>query len=223
MAKNVTLTTLIATVRFQGDFESSRIMSDANITAAINSAGAELWDLLLDCRPDQYITTTTSLSTTAASDSVTLPTDFYRLRMVEVLDGSIYHTLRPHNLSEAWRYQLTGSAPSRFTYRIQSGALRILPTPQAVYSLRISYFKPYTDFVLGADTFDAVNDYEDLIVARVIAKLRGGREGMDSSWWDGEAARLERSIRDTAGDVDAGEPFALSGRPGQMFDTWGLE
>ena len=222
MAKNVTLASLISTVRFQGDFENSRVMSDAQITAAINSAGSELWDLLLDCRPDQYISTS-STTTTPGSEIVSLPVDFYRLRMVEVQDGSFWRTLRPHNLSEAWRYQIAGSSPSRLTYRIQSNTLRVVPTPTVAWSIRISYFMPFTDLALSGDTFDAVNDYDDLIVARVIAKLRGGREGMDSAWWDAEAARLERDVRNVAGDVDAGEPFALSGQRGDSFDFGGLE
>lgn len=222
MAKTVTLTQLIDRIRFQGDFENSRVMSDARITEVINAAIKGIWDLLLETRPDNYITTTT-LTTTAGNDSVTLPTDFFKLRLVEVYDGACYRPLRPHNVSEAWRYQLMTPTASRLTYRIETGTLRIMPVPTQVWTLRVKYFKPATDLVSGSDTFDGVNGYEDLVIAQTIAKLRGGREGMDSSWWDKEAARMISDVRNSAAPLDVGEPFALSGRSGDTPDYGGFE
>ena len=83
MAKTITLAQLIERVRFQGDLENSRVASDARITEIVNRGIEGVWDLLLDTRPEQYITTTT-LTTTPGSDSVALPADFYRLRLVEI-------------------------------------------------------------------------------------------------------------------------------------------
>lgn len=216
MAKTITLAQLIERVRFQGDLENSRVASDARITEIVNRGIEGVWDLLLDTRPEQYITTTT-LTTTPGSDSVALPADFYRLRLVEIFDGSLYRPLKPHNVSEAWRYQLGASTPARMTYRVESDTLRILPVPTQAWTLRVRYHKPATDLVSGADTFDGVNGYEDLVIARSIALLRGGREGMDSTWWDQEAARLEADVRRSATPLDAGEPFALSGRAGSSW------
>ena len=222
MAKNVTLTQLIDRVRFQGDLENSAVMSDARITTVINAAIEGVWDLLLETRPDNYITTAT-LATVAGSESVTLPSDFFKLRLVEVYDGALYRPLRPHNVSEAWRYQTSAATPSRLTYRIETGTLRIVPTPTQIWTLRVRYFKAATDLVSGSDTLDGVNGYEDLVIAQAIAKLRGGREGMDTSWWDREVAKLTEAVRNSASPLDVGEPFALAGHPGDAADIWGIE
>ena len=68
MAKTITLAQLIERVRFQGDLENSRVASDARITEIVNRGIEGVWDLLLDTRPEQYITTTT-LTTTARPGS----------------------------------------------------------------------------------------------------------------------------------------------------------
>ena len=219
MAKLTTLTQLIDRIRFQGDFENSRVMSDARITEVINASIEGLWDLMLDARPDNYISRIVT-STGAGVETLALPSDFYRLCQIEINDGSRWLVMRPHNLSEAWRYQNAPATAARITYRIQGGVIYFAPIPTASYQLRVYYFPPASDLVAGSDTLDGVNGYDDLVIAQTVAKLRGGREGMDSSWWDREAARMESDIRKHASPLDVGEPFALSGQAGYGPDAW---
>lgn len=230
MAKNVTLLVLRTKVQFQGDFENSSVFTPARIDVMINEAVEEFWDLLLDTRPESLLKTAAAV-TVSGSDSVAFPTDLYRLRLVEILVGTDYFPLTPHSVSEAWRYQRGPADGRRFTYRVEPGALtpfapgiRLAPTPAAVHTLRLKYYPPATDLVLDADTLDSVNGFDSLVVARVIAKLKGGREGTDSSWWDAEARRCEEGMRAAAGPIDVGEPYSLSGQAGDSpgFEWLGL-
>lgn len=220
MASNITLAALRSKIQFEGDFGNSRVFTAVRIDVMINAKVKEFWDLLLDGRPESLVKTA-SLSTAAASDSVAFPTDFYRLRLVEILDGAVYMPLRPHDIGEAWRYQLGNASPRNFTYRIEPGALnpfslglRLAPTPQAIYTVRVKYFTPATTLTADGDLLDTVNGYDELVKARVIATLKGGREGSDSSWWDREADRQEARIRAFASPLDVGEPMSLSGQAG---------
>lgn len=220
MAKTTTLLAMRTAVQFQGDFENSPVFTPARIDAIINEGVEEFWDLLLDGRPDTLIKTV-SLATVASSDSVALPSDFYRLRLVEILNGADYYPLQKHDIGEAWRYQRGPATPTNFSYRIEPGSgtpfaigLRIAPTPTAVYTLRVKYFPPATGLATDGSTLDTVNGFDGLIIARTIAKLKGGREGSDSAWWDREAARCEAGMRASVSPDDIGEPMSLSGQAG---------
>src|SRR5262245_28709322 len=170
MADNVTLSALRDEIRFLGDFENSRVVTDTRLNARINNAIKALWDLLLLHRPDTYVKEQTPAPTsTPGSNVLALAADFYRLRCVEVLVGANYFPVRTHNLRDAWRLERAGGAqPRGLRYRIQPGgapaatALRLAPTPQAVYTFRVHYLPAFADLVADGDTFDGVNGYDDL-------------------------------------------------------------
>lgn len=216
MAVSVTLDTLRNRVRFLGDFENSRIVTDERLDEIINANVRKVWDLLLRHRPEQYITEQSGNPATAANDAtVTLAADFYRLRKVEWLDGSRYRRLRPINVSVAHRWSTAGSPCG---YRIQGNELVIVPTPNAVYSLRIYYLPAFAALVEDDDEFDGINGYEDLVIALSIVDLKL-RESMPFGEWMGRAEKLTRELIDAA-ELDAGEPFLLSGGLYDQDEEW---
>lgn len=222
MSVTVTLSTLRARTRFLGDFENSRVISDVRLDEVLNANLRKVWDLLLRHRPDPYITEQSGPPATVANvATVALAANFYRLREVEVLDGGDYYKLRPVNVGEAWRFSTASAAPRGLRYRPQGANLVLVPTPPAVYTLRIYYFPAFTALVNPGDTFDGVNGYEDLVIARSIVDLKM-RESMPAGEWSQRVVDLTREIMEAASDLDAGEPFYLSGTgpEGADEDMW---
>lgn len=222
MSVTVTLAQLRTRVRFEGDFENSRVISDARLDEVINAAIRKVWDLLLRHRPDPYITEQAGPPATVANvATVALAANFYRLRQVEILDSGEYSKLRPVNVSEAYRFGRSSAAPRGFRYRLQGANLVLVPTPTAVHTLKIYYLPAFTALVLAADTFDGINGYEDLVIARSICTLKR-RECQPMGEFAQQVVDLTREIVEAASDLDAGEPFYLSGTgpEGADEDMW---
>lgn len=219
MPKNVTLAELRAAVRFRGDFDNSRAITDANLNLVINDGVAEAWDILLAARPDYY-TTSTSTTYAANASSVTLPTTFYQLRKVEYLDGTDYVRLAPVELTAQHRFGGAAGVPSR--YRLQGSTLVLVPTPSKAYTLRIWYLPYATTLANDSDTFDGINGYEELAIACAVYRLKL-REGLPVEEWLREVNRQTAAIRAAAANHDASEPIPLNpdGRAPDGADwTW---
>lgn len=206
MAQNVTLSSLRASVRFDGDCVSTRVFSDARVDYAINQACRRVWNLLIRCRPSHCVRTQTP-STTANVDTVALAAAFMKIRHIDVLDGD-YYPLFPFNLSEQWRFRNV-SQPRGLRYCPVEQNIVIAPTPTAVWSLRIRYFPAFTALVADGDTFDGINGFEDLVIADAVCRLKR-RESMPHQEWITERDRMIKEVEDNA-EVDDGEPFYLSG------------
>lgn len=222
MAVNVTLDQMRTRVRFLGDFENSRVISDARLDEVINANLRKVYDLLLRHRPEPYITEQSGPPVTVAnSPNVALASNFYRLREVEVYDGGNYYKLRPVNLSEAWRFNAPAAAPRGFRYRVQGANLVLVPTPTAVYTLRVYYFPAFTALASGSSAFDGVNGHEDLVIARSVVDLKM-RESMPAGEWSQRVLALTKEVMEAAGEVDSGDPFWLSGTgpEGIEEDLW---
>jgi hypothetical protein len=222
MPANVTLSQLRTRTRFLSGLENSRSVSDARLNEVINASIRKVWDLLLRHRPDPYTTEQTPAPVTVANQaSVALAANFYRLREVEVLDSGNYFRMRPINVSEAWRFENSTSQPRALRYRVQSNSLVIVPTPSAAYTLRVYYYPSFTALALDTDTFDGVNGYEDLVIARSIVDIKL-RDSMPFGDWQSRVEVLQREIMEASADVDAGQPFFLSGTgpEGGYNDDW---
>lgn len=216
MARTTTLAIMRASVRKRGDFDNSRVITDAMVDAAINRGIAKVWDVMLDARPDYYLATSSPV-TVANQATITLPTDFYQLRKLEVLDGGDYRKVLPHNLSDSQRF--TGDASRLFRYRIQgSASLTLVPTPTQVWALRL-YYLPHAPLLDDdADTFDGISGYEDMVESEAIYDLKK-REGMPAEEWYRTASELRAQIRGAA-EVDVGEPVYFGPGPGDDDDDW---
>lgn len=223
MPATKTLAQLRTTVRFEGDFENSRIISDARLDDTINKAAREVWDFYADFRPDLLVIVQAGAPVTAPGvPIVALAPNFYRLRQVEIFEGDRSHRLHEVNLSEAWRYQSGPAVSWSLRYRVQNNNLYFHPTPTTANGLAIFYIPTLTPLVATTDTFDGINGFEDLLVCRAVLSLLR-REKMPTQEFETEAERLEKRIRDGAEQLNTGEPFYLSGtgpRVGSNPDYW---
>ena len=209
MARTATLAVLRASVQKRGQYENSADIDATMLNEFINEAIAECWDLLIQRWADYYVTRA-NLALVAGTDAYALPTDFYKLRKVELVDASApsgYRRLRPADLAVshafgnvvAWHYR----------YRIEAGNLVIMPTPTVAQTLRLFYIQYAARLVSDSDTFDGINGYEELVVQIALKRCKM-REELPTNDIDQEIARLTMRIRDAADGRDATEPMTYS-------------
>lgn len=96
--------------------DTSGAYSNAELMLAINSAQKYLWDTLITRNPQLFYKST---ALTPASNELTMPSDFYRIRRLENADGLKMH-------EEALDLKLTsGEAGSEFHYYWKGGKIVI--------------------------------------------------------------------------------------------------
>ena len=221
MPATFTLAQLRTRVRFLGDFENSRIISDARLDEVINGNLRRVWDLLLDHRVTPYVKIQAGNPVTApGTATVALAADFYRLRQVLISVGGILTPLHEINQAEAWKFQ-TGFQPYGLRYTFRANTLVLYPTPTAVYSLEIQYYPTMVPLALVSDTFDFVNGSDDLLIARCVLDLKM-RESMPAQEWEARVQQYTKETIDAVSDVNAGEPFLLSGGVDTYDGSWSM-
>lgn len=207
MARTLQLSELRAQVQRRGSYENSADITTAILNDFVNSAVAECYDILVQRWADYYLSTAT-VSVVASTQSYSLPTDFYKLRKVEIVDATApsgYRALRPIDLAKT---HATGSqvVGHRYRYRLQAASIYLYPLPLTSESLRIWYVPYCPVLVSDSDTFDGINGYEELVVQLALRQCKR-REELPTGEIDQEVARLTMRVRDAADGKDATEPM----------------
>lgn len=214
MPRTITLSELRDGVRRRGDWENSTAITAVVLDDVLNSAIAEVWDVLVDRWADYYVSRS-NLAATAGVETVALPSTFYKLRKVELLwSGTVdtpearYVDVPPIDLKAA---HLPHYGSRAYRYRIAGASLYLAPFPPQAETIRL-WFIPYASkLVADGDTFDGVNGYEELVMAIAHRRLLV-REELPTGEVDAEVARLTARVRSDADSRDAAEPFYLDPR-----------
>lgn len=216
MARTLTLLELRTQVRQRGDYENSDVFTDAILTAWVNDAIAEVYQLLV--QSDQlYYTIDTTLTATPGSDSIPLPADFYKLDGLDLrLGSSQFVPLPAHSIAERNAYgQRTGRPVS---YRVQANQIRLMPIPSSAETLRLAYTPCAAKLVSDSDTFDGINGWEHLLIAKVLL-LCDEREERPLGDRMARIQALEAEVRTAADARNTSEPVYLDGGAGRMGGT----
>jgi hypothetical protein len=224
MANPRTLAQLQASVLARGQYEGSNDLDPAKnpsspLTEFINEAIAEVYDLLVQKWADYYTVTGSPFTTVVGTFNYSLDTiapSFYKLRKLEVLisgDASDpqarWRRLRPIDLEASHRFTQYGLIGKGYRYRLQAGNLVLTPPPTSVDTLRV-FFIPYaTRLVNAGDTFDGINNYEELVIQQALLYCKR-REELPTDDIEREIARLTARVRTAADGRDAGDPFYLA-------------
>lgn len=216
-----TLSTIRDRVRFLGSYENSTKFTTPLINAEINAALAELYELLDDVHGG-YFDTETTTSTVAGQAYVDLPSNFWRLRGVDILIGGKYRMLDQVGIEQRNDFQTSTGLP--VAYRTIAGGTRgrlgLYPTPSGVSTLRIVYTPTYTPLSADGDSFEYYNSYEDFVVCGTLLRL-DQREERPLAERQNELARIKDRITKGASRRRAAEPAYLSSKSEDM-DLWHL-
>lgn len=183
MARTVTREELRDRVRQRSDTVSTNHVDDDELNDLINECITENWDLLVSCAPPDFYAGSTNLSITSGTTAYSLPSDFYRLRAVQVVEAADeYRPIGPVQDAEIQRYRAPNTSA---TVR-----LRYIPTAPLLTS--------------DASTFDGVNGWGELVVMNAAIDVLNKR-GQDPSALMAKRDRFVERIRLNV-TRDAGEP-----------------
>jgi hypothetical protein len=206
MGRLIQLTALRESIRLRydlGSFAASGTWtSTAAVNAQINASLQSFYGMLIDCSGDEYFGTVTDITTTANVDLTSLPARFLRLHDLTWLrDTDDPIQLRPAETRDAVMSGLTSQDWDvyRPVYRLQGmNAIRWLPTPKAVYTVRCTYSALPADLVNDTDTFDAGPEWDEWVINDVCRKFAQREQSGDITSFIQERDRIAMRIREQA-------------------------
>lgn len=163
----VTLASVRNTVRLRGDYPRSAKFTDAYVNGEIQAAWSELYELLVDTN-EGYFDTSSTVSTVASQAYVALPATCWRVLAVDRLDGSDYVELAQVSISDRNRFSATADKPT--AYRATARGIDLFPTPNAIYTLRVS-FVPMVTALSETTTTQLYNSWEEYVVAGALLRM----------------------------------------------------
>ena len=208
--KTVTLLSLRNQARQRADMENSTFVSDSELNTYINASAAELYDLLIGVYED-YKLTSQNIAVVPGTDTYTLPTDFYKLRGVDLVLDSLGNavTLKPFNFQERNSYLFTPTwnvvGLSYLRYHMQGNSIRFVPVPNTAQSIKLWYIPAISTLSLDADLLDGVNGFEEYVVIDAAIKMRT-KEETDTSELERQKALMITRVNAMAANRDAGNP-----------------
>jgi hypothetical protein len=194
--------------------EDNEFVSDSELTNYINFAVAELHDLLVQCYGSDYFLNSTSATTTVDTTDYSLPSDFYKLRGVDVkLSGNDWLSIQPFNFNERNRFEDFGSwslqGITNIRYRIMGSNIKFSPVPDSQVDYRIWYVPTATKLSADTDSLDDINQYSNFVIVTAAIKMLN-KEESDISNLAGERQRLINHIEEVARNRDAANPESIS-------------
>lgn len=230
MSRNVTLAALRSQARQRADQENSNFISDSELDSYINASTAELRDIIVSAYGGDYNLENVTFATTGSTESYDLPSDFYKLRGVDVNDTTNlsatdgWHVLKPFTFEERNDGDINWSRRSGFLdfsrYRLVGNQIRFSPIPQTERAVRLWYISVSPVLTGSAETVDGVNGFEEYIVVDSAIKMMQ-KEESDVSVLLGQKAQLLRRIEEMAANRDVGSPDRITDVHYDPYQLWG--
>jgi len=213
MANTVTLATLRTRARERSDMVNSSFVSSAELLQYINASYSELYDLMVGKFEDYYTVSSTETIAQGAN-TITLPTDFYKMRGLDYqLDANNWVLVSKFNFAN--RNQLNRSTArsvrgvTALQYRIVGNTIRIEPESAAPGTYRLWYTPIYTPLSAESDTVDGINGWEEYVVIDAAIKMLAKEESSTTHLEKEKAAMLQR-IEVMAQSRDSGAPESIT-------------
>jgi hypothetical protein len=211
---SITLLELRTQARQLADRENSNFVTDTELNNYVNSAIAELQDLLIAAYGSDYYMSSYNFTTTLNQDAYALPADFYKLCGVDAaITSNEFATLRPFNFNERNRNDsfatwglMTG--PS-IRYRLRGNNLVFSPSPDAPYQIRLWYTPLAVKLVADSDVLADLNQYSDFVIYDAAVKMLI-KEESDPTVLIMEREKCAKRIQEMAQNRDIGEPESVS-------------
>lgn len=209
----MTLTQAIEEVRRRTDTQENQVVTDAEVTSYINLSQQELYGLLIQTYGADYALSSGSLTYTGSSNTVALPSDFFKLRGVDVLTGGQYVTIKPFNLEER---NLLANIPnsigapwfSALRYRLSGNNLWIEPLPPAC-TVRLWYAPKLTALSAGTDALIGYNGWEEYTIVDASIKVMQ-KQDLDVKVLFAQKGALIQRLNSEMENRDAGSPATVS-------------
>lgn len=207
----VTLQNMLTLLRQRTNMENNQFVTDAELTSYLNNSLCLLDGLLISKYNDYKISSVTLTTTT---DELTLPTDFLKMRGLDVIVDNQYITVQPFSFKQRNKNSLQAVfTPYSLEYRLQGRVVKLMPAANAPsYSYRLWYTPDYIPLSATTDSLESYMDnqawYEYAIVDSAIKVL--AKQDLDPSVFIAQAAELKDHIlKLSAPNRNAGDPISI--------------
>ena len=210
----VTLTTLITRVRQRANLEgATAFVTDAEITDHLNvSLANEVYDLVSQATGDNYYRRTFTFQTVNNLFVYDLPSDFYRIKSVDIQLGP-NQAIPGRRFMEEERLVMQQYGPlgwSLYTttlYTLYASQIKFIPTPGASFTIVLNYVPTSPQLYNTQDTWDDVNGWSELAVLDAAAKCALKQRAFDLvQALDMKKDRLAQKVRGLIPMRHEGEP-----------------
>lgn len=213
MSYTRTLAQLRTSFLIRGQYENSADITTNVANEMLNDALEESYNYVVERWDDYYTKISPAFVTVAGTQAYALPTDFYKLRKVEILRSGVatdpaaqWERLYPISIDDTHRkHHLIGK---RYKYWLAYTQLNLFPVPQAIETLRTFYLPAAPQLVLDTDTVQFDTPVEQKLVIHIALRDAYQRQDLPTGEIEAKIAQLAGQLR-TAADHDAGEPFYL--------------
>jgi hypothetical protein len=195
-------------VRNRGDMRNTVRFPNSVIDPEIQAAFGEFYGLVVAANKGFYDTEATT-PTVAAQPFAPLPAvtpPVWVIRGVDLLDGGDYVPLGKFGIKDRNRFGTSTQGKPRMWRRTARG-LDLLPTPNAIYTLRVVYTPSAPQ--LDATQREYYNGWEEYAIFGALIRL-GGTEHNDASEWRQQIDRTAARVRTEASDAEADGPEHLN-------------
>ena len=146
MSYTLTLAQIRTAAQRRSDMVNSQFVSTAEWTEIINRNLGRFYDILTETHPHEFYEGTSSITTTSGVSTYSLPSDFYRILMVEYISGNYRFPVEPFN-----RY----TRPFLTRYAVPAGR-----------QFTVYYVPRMTVLANDSDTFDFIQPgWDDYVIA----------------------------------------------------------
>jgi len=187
----------------------------------LNAAISELYDILYESDESSYVSTTSTFNTVNGQANYAFATiagaTFYHLRAIDLFDGSRWFSVEAAKFDERNDYPVA-ARPAR--YLISGANVTIMPTPNAVYPMRIIFVPNPPILVADADTVDLQGPWREYIEAHIACGALD-KEQTDSSAQTSKRLASENRIRNASKKRDAHAPVTPVDVQGNDWNTFG--
>lgn len=197
--------------------ETNDFVTDPELTTYLNNSLC-LLDGILITKFNDYKLTSTFAQLEADQDYLLLPTDFLKLRGLDVQIGDGYHTLTEYQFRHRNRRLFNGVqgsfGPHCLQYRLEDNKVKVHPPEQArQYQFQVWYVRDYIPLQSPSDTLQPYMDsqawYEYAITDSAIKVLE--KQDLDTQVFERQASLLRDHIQKLSSpNRNSAEPASIT-------------
>lgn len=213
MAKT-TLAELKEQVLDRADMTGSGFITDTRVRDYVNSAGAELHQILVDSFENYFLKIDT-FSLATDQEKYLLPNDYLKTKKLFIKEGDVRVVISSFNLdefdrSEHYAVPLTYGDSRYLRYRIEGSFLYFTPTPRQGDSIEHWYTPQYKKLINDGDelNYSVPVGWDEYIIVTAAMKCLV-KEESDTAPLAIEKQQLEQRIINAAANRDEGEPHRI--------------
>lgn len=213
----VTLLQLRTQAKQRADMERSNFVATTEWDSYINASLAELHDIMIAAYGEDYYVSSSSFATVQAQASYNLPSDFYKLRGVDVQINGVspedYCTIQKFNFNERNRFNINGfwnyAGMPFIRYRLLGSQISFSPVPDRATNVRLWYHPMVVKLVADTDNFNDINGWSEYVIVDAAIKALN-KEESDVSILLAQKEALRQRIISMSQNRDAGTPESVS-------------